>query len=119
MLRCCDIRQEEETRDLIAELLVLTGPVKPEVALDLSLHSDASDVAHCPLRASHRASAATLIDTQKDELVDDILHHLEQYLVRLRGVRVGLCVEGQRTRALRGQHAYCAGEHAAPLSAEL
>ena len=73
-------RQEEDTRDLVAELLVLTGPVKPEVALDLSPHSTASDAAHRLLRASHRASAATLIDTQKDELVDDILHHLEQYL---------------------------------------
>lgn len=109
MLWCCNIRQEEDTRELVAELLVLTGPVKPEVALDLSPHSTASDAAQCLLRPSHRASAATLIDTQKDELVDDILHHLEQYLVRL-GLRVRLYVKGQRIRALDGKHAPCAGD---------
>ena len=33
-------------------------------------------------RQDWRATAHNLLDTQKDELVDDILHHLEQYLVR-------------------------------------
>jgi hypothetical protein len=128
--------QEEDTRDLVAELLVVTGPVKPEVVLNLSPHSTASGEAPCAppgrengaalrklvactntratlclvifplqwsggrcfrvaggtpltghaggseLRATDRATAHNLLDTQKDELVDDILHHLEQYLVR-------------------------------------